>query len=75
MPSGRKKEIIKRVPVSVKYDQMIKDGLIIVENCSNCWKVTDDTRHTDIMVLHILFYLFEQYQEDGVIPQFIDYNV
>lgn len=35
MPSGRKKLITKRIPVSVDYPQMISDGRIIIENCSN----------------------------------------
>ena len=42
MPSGRKKLITKRIPVSVDYPQMISDGRIIIENCSNCWHRTPD---------------------------------
>lgn len=37
LPSGRKKPIVKRIPVCVDYPKMIK-GMITVENCSNCWK-------------------------------------
>lgn len=74
MPSGRKKLIIKRIPVSVDYPQMISDGRIIIENCSNCWQCTPD-ENIDVMALHILFYLFRQYQEDGKMPEYISYNV
>ena len=51
--SGRKM-IVKRIPVSVDYPAMIERGTIKIENCSNCWKTTDDDKKTDIMVLHII---------------------
>ena len=38
MPSGKKKLVTKRVPVEVDYPRYTEDGLIIIENCSNCWK-------------------------------------
>ena len=74
MPSGRKKLIIKRIPVSVDYPQMTSDGRLIIENCSNCWQCTPD-ENIDVMALHILFYLFRQYQEEGKMPEYISYNV
>ncbi len=66
MPGGRKKLITKRIPVRVDYPQMISDGRIIIENCSNCWHRTPDG--IDVMACHILFHLFLQYQEDGKMP-------
>lgn len=75
MPSGRKKLIVKRVNVSVDYANMINDGLILVENCSNCWETTSDKKHTDIVALRLLFYIFEKYQNEGAIPKYIGYNV
>ena len=45
----------------------------IIENCSNCWHRTPDG--IDVMVCHILFRLFLQYQEDGKMPDYINYNV
>lgn len=74
MPSGRKKLITKRVPVSVDYPQMISDGRIVIENCSNCWQCTPN-ENIDVMALHLLFYLFRQYQEEGKMPEYIRYNV
>ena len=47
LPSGRKKLIIKRIPVDVDYPKMVRDGLITIKNCSNCWKVTPDN-HVEI---------------------------
>ena len=75
MPSGRKKVISKRIPISVDYGKMLEEGLIKVENCSNCWQVTEGKIHIDVMVCHILFYVFRKYQEEGKIPEHISYNV
>lgn len=75
MPSGRKKLITKRIPVSVHYDKMLLDGTIVVENCSNCWKKTEDDLAVDVMACHLLFYIFLRYQEQGEIPEIISYNV
>ncbi|MBF6625102.1 hypothetical protein IU402_00695 [Aerococcaceae bacterium zg-BR9] len=74
LPSGRKKLVTKRILVDVDYPQMISDGRIIVENCSNCWHCSQES-NVDMMVLHILFYLFRQYQKEGKIPEYISYNV
>ena len=75
MPSGRRKVISKRIPISVDYGKMLEEGLIKVENCSNCWQVTEGKMHIDVMVCHILFYVFRKYQEEGKIPEHISYNV
>lgn len=74
MPSGKKKIITKRISIDGDCSKMIKDGLIVIENCSNCWKTTDD-EHIDIMALRILFKLFSKYQEEGKVPESISYNV
>jgi hypothetical protein len=75
MSSGRKKIVTKRIPVYVDYTAMIKDGKIIIENCSNCQKTADDETHTDVMSLRLLFEILNKYQEDGEIPEHINYNV
>ena len=75
LPSGRKKLITKRVPVSVEYGRMLQDGEIVVENCSNCWQTTNDVLCVDVMALHLLFYIFLRYQEEGSIPEKITYDV
>lgn len=75
MPSGKKKLVTKKIPVKVDYPKYIEDGLITIENCSNCWKATDDEKHIDVMALHILFNLFLKYQEQGKMPEYISYNV
>ena len=75
MPSGRRKVISKRIPISVDYGKMQEEGLIKVENCSNCWQVTEGKLNIDVMVCYILFYVFRKYQEEGKIPEYISYNV
>lgn len=71
MPSGRKKLVTKRIPVDVDYPQMIKDGAITIENCSNCWNVTKDGRKINFTALWILPEIFLEYQEQGKIPEHI----
>lgn len=73
-PSGRKKTITKRIPISVDYLKMIGEGAIVVENCGNCWHTLSEN-NIDDMALRILFLLFQQYQEEGKLPENISYNV
>lgn len=68
MPSGRKRLVTKRIPVYAEYDKYLREGLVTIENCSNCWKVTDDELHVDIMACKLLFKIFLEYQEDSKIP-------
>jgi hypothetical protein len=75
MPSGRKKLVTKRIPVSVDYGKMLEDGAVKVDNCRYCWKTTEDNLSVDVMAYHILFQLFQVYQEEGKIPEYISYNV
>ena len=69
------KLITKRIPVPVNYDRMIEDGRIVIEHCSNCWQTTDDDFQIDVMVEHLLFYIFLRYHEDGKVPESMSYNV
>lgn len=75
MPSGRKKLITKRILESVDYEKMLEEGLIVIENCSNCWKTTENKLQIDVMACHLLFHIFLRYQEEGKIPDQMSYNV
>ena len=75
MSSVKKKLITKRIPVYVNYTKYIEDGLIVVDNCSNCWNTTDNEKRIDVMALHILFCLFLRYQEQGTMPEYISYHM
>ena len=73
LPNGKKEIIVKRIPISVNYEEMIENGRIVIENCSNCWHTTMGDLHVDIMACRLLFYIFLQYQEKGTIPQSFSY--
>ena len=75
LPSVRKKLITKRVLVDVDYGNFLIKGKIIVENCSNCWHKIMNELQVDAMACHLLYYIFEQYQIDGKIPEKISYYV
>lgn len=74
MPNGRKKLVVKRIPVGVDFRKMIKDGLIEVENCGNCWQTFDEVDNADIAAIRILFKIFQEYQVNGEIPEHISYH-
>ncbi len=74
MPSKRGKKVVKRIPVDVDYGEMLADGRIVVENCSNCWHTTKNDLHVDVMACSLLFYIFLRYQEEGGIPKVISIN-
>ena len=73
MPSGRKKLITKRIPVSVDYEAMIENGTITFENCSNCWQTYERIPGVDVTVLRLLFIIFNNYQKEGKIPEHVSF--
>lgn len=73
MPNGRKKLVVKRIPVDVDCEEMIKSGLVKVENCSTCRQITK--AGIDITALRLLRYIFIQYQAEGSIPEAVSYHV
>ncbi len=73
-PGGRKKLVVKRIPVGVDFRKMIKDGLIKVENCGNCWQTVDEVDNADIAAIRVLSEIFQEYQVNGEIPEHISYH-
>jgi hypothetical protein len=73
MPSGRKKLVTKRIPVSVDYEAMIENGTITVENCSNCWQTYERIPGVDVTALRLLFVVFRNYQKEGKIPEHVSF--
>lgn len=73
LPYGRKKKIEKRIPVYVEYGRMINSGLIVIENCSNCWHKSNNKLQVDIMACNSVQKILMQYQEDGAIPYAVGY--
>lgn len=76
IPGGRKKLIIKKIPVEVDYSSMIMNNLIKIKNCSNAHDfISGEEKIIDIMALHIIYYIFYRYQINGNIPKSITYDV
>lgn len=74
LPSGRRKIITKKIPVPVDYEKLIKEGFIVVDNCSYCWELTANESKTDVMVLHLLYKIFHGYQMEGRIPNNVSFD-
>ena len=74
-PSRRKKFIEKRIPIPVEYEKPLEGGQIVVDNCSNCWRTTDNELKVDVMACRLLNYIFLRYQEEGEVPESVSYNV
>lgn len=73
MPSDGGEMIVKNTLKDIDFTQMLKDGRITIKNCSNCWMCTNDK--TDIMALSILYKIFNAYQVDGKVTDYVSYNV
>ena len=67
MPSGRKKLIEKRVPVEVNWSELYYSDLIQVQNSSYCWRILDNG--WGVAALHIIWKIFDEYQETGTLPE------
>lgn len=72
---GRKRKIKKENIINVNYSKHISENRIIIENCSNCWKVVSDEKHIDVMACRLLTKLFAEYQMEGKAPDAVSYNV
>lgn len=72
-PNGKKVVVTKRVPKDFNLSELIVNKDIIIENCSNTWQKTAEG--FDIIALHLLFKLFNQYQDEGKLPEKVSYLV
>ncbi len=72
-PNGKKKLIVKRISVDVPYEELFKNKKIEIENSNNCWETM--AHGYDFMALRLVFKIFNDYQENGVLPEHISYNV
>lgn len=72
MPGGRKKLVTKRIPNQVDYRALIRNGLIEVENCSNCWCYASDVDGVDVSATWLLGHIFERYQSEGKMPEIVN---
>lgn len=65
-PNGRKKLIVKRIRNEVNYQELLIAGKIRIENCSGTWKTVNGI---DFMARRLVWKIFDEYQDTGVIPQ------
>lgn len=72
LPSGKKKEIIKRVAKEIRLSQLFANNSIILENCSHCWKTNENG--VDVMANTTVWYIFLEYQEKGYLPEYLSIN-
>lgn len=70
---GKKKSVTKRVPRDVPYIELIESGKIEIQNCGNCWQTLQSGK--DMIAFHLIFKIFNMYQEDGILPSTVSYNV
>lgn len=70
---GKKELVTKRVLRDVPYVELIESGKIEIQNCSNCWQTFPSGK--DIIAFHLIFKIFNMYQEDGNLPSSVSYNV
>ena len=73
MPGGRKKTIIKRIRVDVDYSNLLKSKKIKIENSRFCWHIMPNGHGR--IALALISQIFSHYQEEGMIPKTISYNV
>lgn len=71
MPSGRKKVFEKRVHRDYSLSELIEEGHISIKNASGTWRTT--TEGIDMMACKMLFKLFYDYQETGIVPEHISF--
>ena len=68
----KRKGITKRIPKEIQLSNLFKNNLITVENCSHCWKTTENG--IDIMARTTIWHIFLKYQEDGYLPETLSIN-
>ena len=69
--SGKKVLITKRIRRDVHFEGLFNTGKIKVKNASGTWQTTRSG--IDTMALHILYSIFDEYQEIGKLPEHISW--
>lgn len=69
MPDGRKKIVEKRIPREFSLAALLESEQITIKNASGTWRNTQEG--IDMMACKMLFKMFNEYQETGVIPEHV----
>ena len=71
MPSGRKKLIVKRIRRDVDYSGLLAAGKITIENSRYCWHFVGTEKNIGMMAMRVVFHIYDQYQDEGTLPETI----
>lgn len=74
MPGGRSNIIVKRIRRDVDYDALLEEERIVIENSNYCWRLIGTEKAVGMIALKIIFNIFDQYQDNGIIPEKISIN-
>ena len=66
-PNGKKKLVIRKLPVTAAYTELYNTGKIQIQNCPNAWKTRNGGG--DMIAWYLIFRIFESYQINGVFPE------
>lgn len=69
---GKKRIFIKRIPVEISVEALIKEAKVEIENCSCAWNFTSNK--IDRIALLICEKIFLSYQREGCLPEEMGYH-
>ena len=69
MPSGRKKQMVKRIRRAVDYSALLDAGKIIIENSCYCWHLVGTEKNSGMMAMRMVFRICDHYQDEGTLPE------
>lgn len=72
-PNGKKQLLTKRIHRSVDYSKLINANAIQVENSKFCWEFLKDG--VGMVAMLIIYKIFNEYQELGILPITVKCNV
>lgn len=74
MPSGRKRLVVKRIRRDVDYSSLLKEKKITVENSRYCWRYVGTEKDIGMIAMKLIFYIYDQYQIEGSLPETVSLN-
>ena len=74
MPKVQKVSIVKRIRRKVDYDSIISRNEVCIENSSYCWRFVGIEKNIGMIAMRIVFRIFDEYQEKGILPEVVRLN-
>ena len=66
MPSGHRKQIIKRIRRNIPLEEYLQSGKAVIENCSRTWVM--DAEGRDMIARRLVHELIGRYMDEGEVP-------